>query len=160
DTLAHTVDVRRVNSHRTIGRYNLPSVGVFVWRLKEYPVTQGQCACLEEDGMPNAFTFSFMGNDAPLFARLQPETDPNHIAEESNLPVPIRRLAFEQDIKSVHEGKQKESRYYSEAKSLQIWEGKAQNGEQIVQTPVAVDRIIATDLSDWERYRTPPGKVA
>jgi hypothetical protein len=160
DKLAHTVDVRRVNSRRTTGRYNLPSVGVFVWRLREYPVTGGQCACLEEDGMPNAFTFSFMGNDAPLFARLQPETDPNHIAEESNLPVPIRRLAFEQDIRAVQKGKQKESRYYSEGKSLQIWEGKAENGEQIVQTPVTVDRIIPADLSDWDRYRTPPGKVA
>jgi hypothetical protein len=160
EKLAHTVDVRRANSRRTTGRYNLPSVGVFVWRLKEYPVTRGQCACLEEDGTPNVFTFSFLGNDAPLFARLQPETDPNHIAEESNLPVPIRRLAFEQDIKAVQEGKQKESRYYSEGKSLHIWEGKTQNGDQIVQTPVTVDRIIPADLSNLERYRTPPGKVA
>lgn len=160
DDLAHTVDVRRVNSRRTAGRYNLPSVGVFVWRLKEYPVTGGQCACLEEDGMPNAFTFSFLGNDAPLYARLQPETDPNHIAEESNLPVPIRRLAFEQDIKSVRDGKEKESRYYGEGKSLQIWKGVAQTGGNIKQVPVDPGRIIAADLSDWDRYRTPPGRVA
>ncbi len=36
DRLAHTVDVRRINSHRTLGRYNIPSVGLFVWRLKSY----------------------------------------------------------------------------------------------------------------------------
>jgi hypothetical protein len=36
DELSHTVDVRRVVSHRTQGRYNIPSVGVFVWRLKTY----------------------------------------------------------------------------------------------------------------------------
>src|SRR5262249_47728570 len=161
DELAHTIDVRSVNSHRTTGRYNLPSVGVFVWRLKEYPVARGQCACLEEDGMPNAFTFSFLGNDAPLYARLQEETDPNHIAEESNLPVPIRRLAFEQDIKSAQERKENESRYYGEEKkSLQIWEGKAQGDGNIAQAPVTVDRIIPADLSDWDRYRTPPNKVA
>jgi hypothetical protein len=39
DELAHTVDVRRVDSHRATGRYNIPSVGVFVWRLKVYSVT-------------------------------------------------------------------------------------------------------------------------
>ena len=69
--LAHTVDVRRIDSARTVGRYNLPSAGVFVWRLKEYPVTGGQCACHEEDGLPSAFSFSFLGNDAPLYARLE-----------------------------------------------------------------------------------------
>src|SRR5439155_7578182 len=36
DKLARTVDVRRINSHRTIGRYNIPSVALFVWRLKTY----------------------------------------------------------------------------------------------------------------------------
>jgi len=158
DEVAHTVDVRRINSARSVGRYNLPNVGVFVWRLKEYSVTGGQCACHEEDGMPNAFSFSFLGNDAPLYARLEPESDPNHIAEESNLPVPIRRVAFAQDA----------GRYYGEVsgnqllrtKSLQIWEGKAQNGDQIVHAPIAADRIIPADLSDWNRYRTPSGKVA
>src|SRR4029077_14294159 len=39
DPLAHTVDVRRINSHRTIGRYNIPSVGLFVWHLRSYSVT-------------------------------------------------------------------------------------------------------------------------
>src|SRR5690348_16993252 len=34
DEIAHTVDVRSVISHRTSGWYNLPSVGLFVWRLK------------------------------------------------------------------------------------------------------------------------------
>src|SRR6266446_484001 len=36
DKLAHTVEVRRVNSQRTQGLYNIPSVGVFVWRLRPY----------------------------------------------------------------------------------------------------------------------------
>jgi hypothetical protein len=48
DKLSHTIDVRRIASPRAQGRYNLPNVGLFVWRLREYPVTQGQCACLEE----------------------------------------------------------------------------------------------------------------
>jgi len=88
DKQAHLVDVRRIVSYHAIGRYNLTSVGLFVWRLNEYPVTMSQSACLEEDGLPFAYSFSFLGNDAPLFARTQQEVDPTHIADESNLPVP------------------------------------------------------------------------
>src|SRR6185437_13084515 len=34
DELVHTVEVRSIASHLTQGRYNIPSVGLFVWRLK------------------------------------------------------------------------------------------------------------------------------
>src|SRR5204863_3826560 len=160
DRLAHTVDIRRVISSHTPGRFNVTSVGLFVWRLKEYSVSVGQSACLEDDGLPHADTFSFLGNDAPLFARTQPETDPTHIADETNLPVPIRRFAFEQDIKSAQAHNQVSSQYYGEGKSLRIWTG---DNEDITQTsikPVPLSRIVAANLSDWNRYQTPQGLVA
>jgi hypothetical protein len=150
EQLAHTVDLRRTVSLRTSGRYNLTSVGLFVWRLNEYPVTMGQAACLEDDGLPFAYTFSFLGNDAPLYARTLPEPDPSHIANESNLPVPIRRLAFEQNT----------SRYYGPGKSLQIWTGVSDDGNNLRIEPVPLKRIKPADLSDWNRYRTPNGYVA
>jgi hypothetical protein len=150
DMLAHTVDVRGITSSRTAGRYNLTSVGLFVWRLNEYPATMSQSACLEEDGMPFAYTFSFLGNDAPLFARVQPEVDPTHIAEESNLPVPIRRLSFARNL----------SRYYGEGKSLQIWNGVTDDSGNLSIDPIPLERIIAADLSDWNSYRSPEGYVA
>jgi len=156
DTLAHTVDVRSVASRRTVGRYNLSNVGVFVWRLREYPVTKSQAANRENEGLPHAYTFSFLGNDGPLYARTQPETDPMHIADESNLPVQIRRRAFE---------KHKEL-YYGENKSLHIWkevqhaEPAEPEREKVELTPVPADRIIPADLSDWERYRPPQGHLA
>src|SRR5689334_16727614 len=40
DKIGHTVDVRRINSGRTVGRYNIPNVGLFVWRLKPYSVSK------------------------------------------------------------------------------------------------------------------------
>ncbi|MGH9834552.1 MAG: hypothetical protein ACRD9Y_16170, partial [Blastocatellia bacterium] len=170
DKLGHTVDVRRIGSRRTQGRYNLPNVGLFVFRLRAYPVTKGQCACLEDEGMPNAYTFSFLGNDAPLYARTQPEPDPHHIADETNLPVPIRRLAFERE----------KTRFYGEGKSLQLYEGVVEeavdkpkrnaadkdaagrngNHQKVKLAPITADRIKPADLSDWERYRPPEGEVA
>jgi hypothetical protein len=160
DQLAHTADVRRVTSVHTPGRFNVTSVGLFVWRLNEYPVSMGQSACLEDEGLPHAYTFSFLGNDAPLFARTQPETDPTHVADESNLPVPIRRFAFDRDIQSAQESKQTSSQYYGPGKSLQIWSGVINDVNQTSINPVPLSRIVAADLSDWNRYRTPEGFVA
>ncbi|MGH8079795.1 MAG: hypothetical protein ACREP7_04405, partial [Lysobacter sp.] len=88
DPLAHSVDVRRIASHRRIGRYNIPSVGVFAWRMRSYPVTRTPAYCVEEAG-PHCYTFSVLGQDAPLYRKPQPETDSNHLADEANLPVPL-----------------------------------------------------------------------
>ena len=144
--LAHTVDVRRINSHRTIGRYNIPSVGVFVWRLKSYSVTRSRPHC-EENVHPNCYTFSLLGQDAPLFNRPEAETDASHIAEEANVPVPIRRLAFEKHPE----------RYYGAGKSFAIWtEGWA--GFDSTQ-PVPIEAIVPADLSDWQ-YAPPLKHIA
>ena len=139
DTLAHTVDVRRINSNRTQGRYNIPSVGLFACRLRSYPVTRALARALEK---PNwrCFGFSALGNDTQLFVRPQPEPDPEHIAQELNLPVAISRQAFNYDPQA----------YYGEDKSFAIWV----NG-----TLVPPANIVATDLSGWQ-YIPKDGQVA
>jgi len=135
DQLARTVEVRRIDSHRTPGRYNIPSVGMLVWRLKPYSVSwtgMGQgvpkpqpggtpANCLEEQG-PQCYTFSVLGNDSPLFNRPQPEKQPTEIAGELNLPTPIRRLGFAK----------RRADYYGLTKSLAIcapnWPAKPSSG--------------------------------
>ena len=134
DEIAHTVDVRRVNSRHSQGRYNIPSVGLFVWRLKAYPVTESPAYCLEEEG-PHCYTFNALGNDTPLYNRPQQEAGPTDIAGEMNLPVPIRRRAFETRMTD----------YYGEGKSLYIWQGTRDGRRE----PIPPERIIAADLSDW-----------
>ena len=141
DQTAHTVDVRRIGSQHAPGRYNIPEVGVFVWRLKSYSVTQTPAYC-QEDVDSHFFAFSVLGNDAPLFTKPQREADPTTIAGELNLPLPIRRRALDLYTEV----------YYGEGKSLQIWEGAPRK-------PIAADRIIVADLSNWE-YRPMRNQVA
>src|SRR6185436_19687374 len=62
DEIAHTAEVRRLSSHRGAGRYAVPGVALFLWRLRSYPVTQTPAHCAEEVG-PHCFTFSVLGND-------------------------------------------------------------------------------------------------
>ncbi len=170
EKLAHTVDVRRITSHHTPGFFNIPSVGLFVWRLKTYSVTHSPAYCLEQGG-PHRYTFSVLGNDSPLYTHPVPETEPTQIAGELNLPIPIRRRAF----------KEHKTDYYGEGKSLQIWVGVRQPPERpgqekrrrraeshhegephqavIVQRLVEPERIIVADLSDWQ-YRPHHDQVA
>lgn len=162
EQLAHTVEVRRISSRPDPGRYNLPSVGLFVWRLRSYSVTKTLAYCLE-DVADCCYTFSILGNDTPLFNRPQPELEPTHIAEELNLPTPIRRRAFE--LSASHTGAvwgQASPDYYSadadgRSRSLAIW--AAGWGSHDPALPIPAEQMIPADLSSWQ-YQPPNGYVA
>jgi hypothetical protein len=156
ERLAHTVDVRRVVSHRSPGRYNIPSVGVFVWRLKPYSVTQAPAYCLESEG-PHCYTFSVLGNDTPLHTRPELESEPTHIAEERNLPGAIRRRALEERVSVRPLRTRASDTYYGAGKSLALYapDWPTRGARQ----PVPRELIVPADLSLW-RYRAPRGQVA
>ncbi|HEY9738802.1 MAG TPA: hypothetical protein V6D06_21055, partial [Trichocoleus sp.] len=155
DTVAHMAEVRRIAAQPDAGRYNLPHVGLFVWRLQPYSVSQTSAYCREEVG-PHCYTFSVLGNDTALYTRPQPEIDPNDIASELNLPVPIRRYAFETTLPNPASDIA-ESVYYGQDKSLAIWAPGWQESTQDV--PIPASRLMAADLSGWH-YRPRPGYVA
>ena len=151
DELAHTVDVRRSNSSRSPGRQNIPSVGLFISRLRSYSVTRTPAYCAEGIG-PHCFTFSALGNDAPLFTRAEREIDPSTIAGEINLPLPIRRRALE--ARTIQDGVLRTSAseaYYGKDKSLVVWTRKERRDRKGV-TPLQIipaARIVPADLKDW-----------
>ncbi|OGB24087.1 MAG: hypothetical protein A3I66_11480 [Burkholderiales bacterium RIFCSPLOWO2_02_FULL_57_36] len=146
DTLAHTVDVRRVNSQRTIGRHNIPSIGVFVWRLKSYPVSYAPAYCVEDTG-PNCYTFSVLGNDAPLFIKAQAQSAETCVTQEWQVPASLRRRAFESDME----------RFYGAGKSLVIWADGW--GGSNPHDPLPASAVIAADLSHWQ-YVPPKNYIA
>ena len=155
DKSAHTVDLRRASSHRSPGRFNIPGIGIFVWRLKSYSVTKTPAYCLEEES-PECYTFSVLGHDTPLYNCPQPETEPTHIADELNLPTPIRRRAFEKRL--IGHGKiirtEASEKYYDHNLSIYLLE---RNGGL---KQISRETIIPSNLSDWGKYRPPRGFVA
>ena len=138
DELAHLVDVRRCDSFRRRGRSGVEQVLLHGWRLGSMPVTKSPAYC--EDSDKNRFTFSLLGNDGPLVTAPVREIDPSHIAEETNLPTFIRRLAFERSILE----------YYGPGKSLCVYLG---------DEAVPVSRVVAADLTGWG-YSPVRGTVA
>jgi hypothetical protein len=156
DDLAHRVDARRPSSHRARGRFNIPSVALWLWRLGSYPVTRAPAACIEREGT-NCYTFSVLGNDTPLFNRPVAEPDPAAIAEETNLPTPIRRRAFERRLSERPLVAVASPAYYGPGKSVSVevgdWPRRGRGG------PVPAEDVIPADLSDWHGYQAPRGKV-
>lgn len=175
DELSHTVDVRSINSHRTPGKYNIPNIGLFVWRLKSYSVTKTAAYCLEDSG-PHCYTFSILGNDIPLYTKPEPQkkslslqssplvgenergTEPTQIAGPLNLPIPIRRRLFEEKKKQGDVVKRyANAAYYGQDKSIAIWAGSWANNNP--EYPIPRESIIPADLSDW-RYHPPRNHIA
>jgi hypothetical protein len=93
-----------------------------------------------EDAAPHAYTFSVLGNDAPLYTG--PGTMAGARRGERHFPQPIRRRRLAEDLAA----------YYGDGKSLQIWAGTPAK-------PVTADQIVVADLTDWH-YRPKAGRVA
>jgi hypothetical protein len=142
DVLSHTVELRRIDSSRSTGRSNIPSIGVFVWRMRSYPVTRSQAYRLER-GDDLRYTFSVLRADTQLYAKPEQGDGAESIAGERDVPAPIRRQAFEDNPAA----------YYGPDKSLQVWRG-------VPPKPVPLDAIVPADLSVWDRYRCREGQVA
>lgn len=140
DQLAHTVSVGRINSARSQRRYNIPSVGLFIWRLKPYSITYAPAFCV--DRVNNHYTFSILGNDTRLITSPVTEPLPDQISGELNVPAWIRRRAFDE----------RTADYYGLHKSLTIWRDDQAD-------PVPLHSIVPADLSNWA-YRPQQDQVA
>jgi tail protein P2 I len=135
DETARTGEVRHIDIGR--GRYDLPDVGVHLWRLAAYPVVRADARRI--DAGPG-WTFDPAGRDVPLFHR--PRTEPGdvtHLAEEADVPAPLRRRALIRELTPPQH-----LVFLAEPDpALRIWlDGQL----------VPPDRLTCRDLSSW----TPP----
>jgi hypothetical protein len=97
DTIAHTVEVRRIRSNR--GLYNIPNVGIFLWRLQAFlssntPASPFHDPAAVDKSSTRTFRFNQLGYDAPIFNSLDDDPNISEMAQEHDLPVPIRRRAL------------------------------------------------------------------
>ncbi|MDP8888546.1 MAG: hypothetical protein M3M89_02830 [Thermoproteota archaeon] len=91
DTIAHTLEVRRISSKR--GYYNVQNIGLFLWRLQAFPSQNTYAFPHLEPGktVTTHFSFSPFGFEIPLFNKPEEELGIANIASEINLPLPILR---------------------------------------------------------------------
>jgi len=98
DALAHTVDVRNIEADEAPGRYSIPSVGVFVWRIPGFSVTRTRVFRHERAGNPEdgCYSFNVLGIDTPLYTRATAElgAEPSGPAD---VPMRLSRREFAAD---------------------------------------------------------------
>lgn len=96
DRITHRVDVRRIESRR--GKYNIPNVGIFLWRIGSHPSTLAPAFALDE----RRFHFDPLGKDTPLYNRPETEDQISHLAEPINVPMPISRRMLKRDLAAYY----------------------------------------------------------
>jgi hypothetical protein len=108
----HTVDVRHIASGR--GRYNIPSLGIFLWKLEDYFVgpistdptstavhqSDARAAANPADGR---YTFDPLGLGSPLCNRPQTKSPDGRLSQEINVPGMLRRLPLYRELEALRQ---------------------------------------------------------
>lgn len=152
DTSCRIVDLRRIGDVESRGKFNITNVGLHVYRQRRYTVTRTAAYCREDQGL-NCYTFSVLGNDAPLFRLPRQPSDPSRSATKEQVPLPIGRFELEADDSPVRA----DARLYGVDCSLSLsaanWPRNGAGGD------IAAAAIIPADLSGWS-YKVPKGRIA
>ena len=96
DKLAHTADVRRIASRR--GKYNIPNIGIFLWRINSYSITNSPAFRLDD----RRYFFDALGQNIQLFNRPETELEITHLAEPINVAMPITRRVLDRRLDSYY----------------------------------------------------------
>jgi hypothetical protein len=155
DEVAHIADVRSIGRHR--GRYNIPNVGIFLWRLQPFRIERGTSRKIKE----GCYAFHPLGIDVPLFNFPQDEEEIAHIAEPFNVPETLRRRVLYEDLELLRKRRNeakaggaseeeassealKDSIYFGRDPALKIY---VNGGEK----PIPSWCLVICDLSEWTR---------
>jgi len=140
----HTADVRHIDDGR--GRYNLPNIGLFLWRLQSYPMVRSTARAVTAEA--GRFTFHPVGIDAPLFNRRRTGLDLTQDVGEIDVPSPLRRRPVYDELVARQNyaiaAGQADSGYLGSDPVFEVWVG----GKK-----VALGQLAVCNLADW---RPPP----
>ena len=143
DPLPRLPEARSARATPRPGRFGANHVGVLVWRMPVFPLEQSPAGNVEEAG-PQCFTFSVLGNDAPLWVR--PDADADF--PEGRLPVRLTRPLL----------REHRSDLYGTGRSVCVWTVPRLSPDAVlVAFPAA--KVVVANLRDWA-YRPDRGQLA
>jgi hypothetical protein len=92
DTYARTAEMRNVET--TLGKYNIPNIGIFVWRLEQEQLENSPAYSVDS----YRYCFDALGKDIPLFTLPATETAATPRATPLNVAMPISRRMLYDDL--------------------------------------------------------------
>ena len=84
DSFAHTAEMRAPEGGS--GRYNIPNIGIFLWRLVSLRLSRVPLTPDPLDASGRRFRFNPLGADMQLFRRARTEPDISHLADPYQCP--------------------------------------------------------------------------
>jgi len=127
ETTAHTLSIRGIESQG--GKYSIPNIGIFLWRLQSYPLRRASAR--KKEGK-NQYTFDPTGLDIPLFNRPQTEKLIVHLSEEVNVPGPLRRYPLYAELEGLRRGSAPKLSYFdSDEPVFRIYIASEEVGEPL-----------------------------
>jgi Phage tail protein (Tail_P2_I) len=149
----HTVDVRSIAAGR--GRYNIPDVAIWLWRLEAFAV-EGSPATPDVGAGPARYRFSPLGNDVALYApdRGDALTAAHRRPGLADLPAPIRRRPIWAELEAARAARAAGVApvfAYLDAdpgeSAFTIWERDTTTHEMVAIPP---ERVQICNLSTWQ----------
>jgi hypothetical protein len=142
EQVSHTAEVR---DPRVGGRYGIRSVVLFLWRLAAFPVRRGTARPVA-DPPDGRYWVNPVGLDAPLFNPRRREGEITHLAEERDVPAPLRRRPLHAELDARRSGeKVADGGWFGDPVFRLFIDG----GTGPAEVPVA--ELAVCDLSDWRR---------
>ncbi|UUZ68697.1 hypothetical protein LP416_01775 [Polaromonas sp. P2-4] len=99
NAVAHTAEMRRPEAGS--GRYNIPNIGIFLWRLQPFRLSNVPLTPDPGDATGRKFRFNPLGADQQLFRLPSTEKQITHIAEPANVPDPINLRLMARAVKAA-----------------------------------------------------------
>jgi hypothetical protein len=145
---AHNAEVRHIETGR--GRYDIPDVGLFLWRLQAYPVTAGTARSLTEPS-DGRLHFSPLGLDEPLFNPSRTEAALDHLVEEVDVPGQLRRRPLHDELDELRAGAIAANDLDYFAPGEEVFQVMIAGGPGQPGVVIPPERVFICDLSDWRR---------
>ena len=162
---AHLADVRHVDNAR--GKYNIPNVGLYLWRLQRYALERVDAAEVPSADPAHAgrHTFSPLGLDTQLFNVPRAEEELVELAGEANVPGPLRRRPLHDELdarrQAIADNTDVVELYFDDSEP--VFEIVVSNPSVAGDTPKTIksEEIVICNLSDPdspppEGWRRPP----
>ena len=92
DSYARTAEMRNIETR--LGKYNIPNIGIFLWRLQQQKIEAAPAFVVDGD----RFCFDPLGKSVPLFTDTAPEPPQPARATPYNVATPISRWMLADDL--------------------------------------------------------------
>lgn len=153
---AYTADVRSIALTR--GKYNVPNVGLFLWRLQPYSIERVTPA--PATGTPGGcYQFNPLGRDLPLFNPPQTAAELTQLATERDVPGALRRRPLYDELQARRQAGATPpvAVYFGPDSVLRVFVDDPADAKSAIE--VQPDAIQVCDLDGWDKpgWKSPPG---